>query len=238
MNYLNLVLPTPGENLACDEALLNLSEETGTEFLRIWEPMQYFVVLGRGGCVKDEVNVEACQTAGIPILRRISGGGTVILGSGCLCYSLVLNQIERPGLASIKATNDYVLGRLRAVLAGLTGRSIRQLGSTDLVDGNLKVSGNSQKRCAWSLLFHGTVLLDFDLQLLPIYLTQPERQPEYRERRSHINFVRNLNLPAADVKTALREVWNAVPGDTPDLHSSIAKLVDSRYGKEEWNHAR
>ena len=43
----DLTLPTPEENLACDEALLDLCEAGGAgELLRFWEPPSYFVVLG------------------------------------------------------------------------------------------------------------------------------------------------------------------------------------------------
>ena len=84
MRYCDLTLSTPAENLACDEALLQLAEEDGAagEILRVWEPMQYFVVVGYANRVATEVNLPFCQDNGVPVLRRCTGGGTVLQGPG------------------------------------------------------------------------------------------------------------------------------------------------------------
>ena len=68
MNYLHLNFPTPAENLAADEALLDLAENEGVETLRIWESAIPFVVLGLSNHVAHEVAVAACAQRGIPIL--------------------------------------------------------------------------------------------------------------------------------------------------------------------------
>ena len=77
MRDVDVTLFTPEENLACDEALLDLVEEGyEEEILRFWESPQYFVVLGSSNKFQQEVFVEKCEADGIPILRRHSGGGT------------------------------------------------------------------------------------------------------------------------------------------------------------------
>ena len=61
MKYLDLTLPTPEENLACDEALLELCEEGGgDQILRFWESPTYFVALGYANKAESEVNLAAC----------------------------------------------------------------------------------------------------------------------------------------------------------------------------------
>src|SRR5205823_1074606 len=91
MHFLDLTLPTLADNLALDEALL-LEAEAGRagEVLRLWEYPRPAVVLGAGCRIAEEVDVAACRADDVPIARRASGGGTVLLGSGCLCFSLVL----------------------------------------------------------------------------------------------------------------------------------------------------
>src|SRR5689334_4783234 len=97
MKLLDLTLPTPEENLACDEALLDRCDEgVGPAVLRFWQPQQYFVVVGYSNRVEREVNQEVCQARGIPILRRCSGGGAVLQGAGCLNYSLILRIDSDP----------------------------------------------------------------------------------------------------------------------------------------------
>src|SRR5437016_2304978 len=132
MKYCDLTLSTPAENLACDEALLQLAEEDGAagEVLRIWEPVQYFVVVGYANRVTTEVNLPFCQTTTIPVLRRCTGGGTVLQGPGCLNYSLILRITESDPLQSIVATNNFILKQHQVALSELLQAPIELLGHT------------------------------------------------------------------------------------------------------------
>src|SRR6266480_945364 len=110
MTLLDLTLPTPAENLACDEALLDAAEScSGGEVLRFWESPEYFVVVGYANKVATEVNVATCEARGIPILRRCSGGGTVVQGPGCLSYALVLSIADNAELRNITAANRFIM---------------------------------------------------------------------------------------------------------------------------------
>jgi lipoate-protein ligase A len=239
MNCLDLTLPTPAENLACDEALLDVAERGGAgEVLRFWESTTHFVVLGYGNQVKDEVNIEACRAAGIPILRRCSGGGTVVQGPGCLNYSLVLNSDENSALGSISSTNRFVMERHRQALALLLGQRVTVEGHTDLAVGDLKFSGNAQRRKRHWLLFHGTFLLDFDLERIEKLLFLPSRQPEYRQGRSHAAFLTRLQLTSDRIKSALREAWDANAPSARPPEAQIAQLVADKYSRDEWNLSR
>src|SRR5437870_5193919 len=103
MRHLNLVLPTLAENLALDEALLLAAETSqGEEVLRLWEWPALAIILGAGGRLSEDVNETACELDDIPIYRRSSGGGTVLLGPGCLCFSLVLSYERSAALGEIR----------------------------------------------------------------------------------------------------------------------------------------
>ena len=236
MKFLDLTLPTPAENLAADEALLDSCEETteGPEILRVWEPTQYFVVVGYANKVNVEVNAKACRAKGIPILRRCSGGGAVVQGPGCLNYSLILNFAENPLLQTITQTNHLVMQRHREFFESLLQRPVTIEGHTDLARDRLKFSGNAQRRKKQFLLFHGTFLLHFDISLIEELLEMPSRQPGYRESRSHQNFLVNLGQPAADLKLALRRLWGASEslGHLPDF----LEATTAKYRNEKWNH--
>ena len=151
MNLLDLTLPTPAENLACDEALLDWCEAGGNEeVLRLWESPTPFVVVGYANKVTSEVNVAACEARGVPILRRCSGGGTVVQGPGCLSYALVLQITEDGPTRSISAANRFIMERNRAAIESAIGNrqsAIRVQGHTDLTIDGLKFSGNSPDRC-------------------------------------------------------------------------------------------
>jgi lipoate-protein ligase A len=231
---LDLTLPTPADNLACDEALLDACEEqAGGEVLRFWEPREYFVVAGYSNHVALEVNTAACRREKMGVYRRCSGGGTVLQGPGCLNYSLILKMDGNDSLQNITAANCYIMGRHKDALTALLGRPVRVQGHTDLALDGLKFSGNSQRRKRHALVFHGTFLLHFDLALMEKFLPMPSRQPEYRQGRTHGLFLTNLPASAAAVKNALRQAWSVETTleDVPDYQ----QLVAEKYSRDDWN---
>ncbi len=68
-------------------------------------------------------------------------------------------------------------------------------------------------------------------KLLPI----PQRQPSYRQNRSHENFLTNLNVPPRLIKEGLTQAWNAEEEMKDVPLDRIERLVKERYAKEEWN---
>ena len=242
MKYLDLTLPSPAGNLACDEALLELCEEGKEgEILRFWESQELFVVVGYANKAAKEVDLAACKTASIPVLRRLSGGGTVLQGPGCLNYSLMLRIGESGPLASITGTNKFIMAKQKAALETLTWKAVSIEGDTDLALGRfnamegLKFSGNAQRRKRKFLIFHGTILLRFDIATIEKYLRMPSKHPGYRRDRGHEDFLTNLNTEAAAVKRAIQNEWEAmeVLRDVPV--DEIEELRVKKYSTEEWN---
>jgi lipoate-protein ligase A len=238
MDWLDLTLPTLAENLALDEALLLDAESgRGGEVLRVWEWPAYAVVLGAGGKVANDVDTAACAADGVPLARRSSGGGTVLLGPGCLLYSLVLRYDHAPELREIGPAHRWVLGRMVEALTPLVS-GITLAGYSDLTAGGRKFSGNSQQRKRDHLLYHGTLLYDFDVPLLGRYLREPPKQPGYRAQRQHGDFVRNLPVGAAELRERLRMEWGAQPIGRAIPSAEVCRLVAEKYGQAEWVYRR
>lgn len=236
MKLLDLTLKTPEENLACDEALLDLCEESqGPEILRFWESDIYFAVVGYSNKVKVETHFENCIGDKVPVLRRPSGGGTVLQGPGCLNYSVVLRIPEKGPLTNLTETNGYVLKKHKEALAPLLTRTMSVLGISDLVLENLKFSGNAQRRKKNALLFHGTFLYGFDLAKIERYLAFPSKQPDYRKNREHLKFITNIPLKPDKIKKSLTEIWKAGEIFKTVPEKEISELVKEKYSKEDWN---
>ena len=239
MKVLDLTLHTPAENLACDEALLDEAESGhGGEVLRFWEPLEYFVVVGYSNQVAAEVNVAACQTGGVPILRRCSGGGTVLQGPGCLNYAVILQITNAGSTRNISTANQFIMERNRAAVQAALGPSVYTVqiqGHTDLTSNGRKFSGNSQRRQRRFLLFHGTFLLAMQLGQIGRLLRAPSLQPEYRNHRTHEDFLTNLSVSAATLKRELQSVWSATDRREPLSHAKIAALVAQKYSLPSWN---
>jgi lipoate---protein ligase len=199
VRLLTIAPESPAENLALDESLLGLNEEA----LRFWECAEPVVVMGRAGRIEEQVRAEACRADGVEILRRGSGGGAVVLGPGCLNYSLVFSFDARPGWRNVARSVREILSRMAEALgAGICGPS-------DLIWQGRKVSGNSQRRTANRLLQHGTLLYRFDAELAARYLLEPTRQPEHRRGRSHTEFLGNLPHSSLEIQRRVADIWGA-----------------------------
>ncbi len=236
VKLLDLTLPTPAENLALDEALLEQAEsgDGPPEVLRLWESSQSMVVVGRSSRVDDEVNRDACQRMGIPIFRRSSGGAAVVAGPGCLMYAVVLDYQRRPQVQMIQQAHCYVIGMLARAIRPLIP-DVSCCGTSDLALHGRKFSGNSLRCKRTHLLYHGTLLYAFPLDLISTCLKQPPRQPEYRQGRNHDDFVANLPLTAEQLRMALIRTWctDATLGTWPQLRTR--ELVQQRYSQDSWN---
>ncbi len=236
MQLLDLSLPTPAENLALDEALLDERETNGGEgVLRFWETAAAFVVLGYVCKIADDVSAEECKTRGVPILRRSSGGGTVLQARGVLNYALILPIENGTPSENLTTTNAFVMQKTREALQPFVSEEISIRGITDLSIGDLKFCGNAQRRRRNWLLFHGAFLLDCDINLMSAILKLPPRQPDYRAQRTHADFVANLHLPAQEIKTALRETWHAESELLAYPKDGVKDLVAQKYARDDWN---
>ena len=234
MHFLDLSFPSAAENLALDEALLLEAEASrGGEVLRLWEITSPTVVLGAGGMLREDVNEEACRADGVPVRRRSSGGGTVLLGNGCLLYTLILSCERSPQLGEIRPSYSFVLGRLSAALDGIVP-GIEQAGISDLASRGRKFSGNAQQRKQRYLLHHGTLLYGFDLPLLGRYLRSPLRQPDYRGGREHSTFVMNLPCGGEELRRRLRNAWQADEVLETWPHDLVGRLGEEKYAVEAW----
>ncbi len=264
MKYLDFTFPTPEENLACDEALLDTCESSpnGTEILRFWEPKEHFVVLGYSNKAREEIDMDACRRVRIPVLRRSSGGGTILQGPGCLNYTLILKISRAKELANLSKTNCFILKRHATALEPMIGKKIEIAGISDLAIQTVilrpkaeesqntdpspsaqddikelkKFSGNAQRRKKHYLLFHGTFLIDFDLARIEQFLPIPRKQPAYRKNRAHAEFLTNIGTaPPAKVKEALRIHWAAKETLKEIPVEKIRELVRAKYASRNWN---
>ena len=237
MKFLSTTFETPEENLACDEALLDLSaQQRDEEILRFWESPRHFVVLGYANRAKAEANLKACELANIPVLRRCTGGGAVLQGPGCLNYGLILRRSASGLLQTIADTNAFVLDRHKRALTVLLGSEIEFLGTSDLALAGRKFSGNAQRRKGDWILYHGTFLIGFDIRLIDEFLPPPSKQPDYRRGRSHTEFLTNLKTSSVEVKEALQNAWHVKDAVQLQLQEEIDRLVRSQYARQEWIH--
>jgi lipoate-protein ligase A len=180
--------PTVDENLAMDESLARTASATGTHQLRFWWGGPPAVVMGFSERAEQVADIAACARHGVSLLKRCTGGGTVLQTGGVLNYSLITPAPDRLDLkAGFRQGTDVVCAILSAF--GIIGA---QRGTSDVAVEDRKISGNAQARRWRALLVHGTLLVDFDSDLAEKVLLHPLREPEYRRGRSHRDFLVTL----------------------------------------------
>ncbi len=209
MKVEDISFPDPFRNLEYDDEILRRADtaESG-EVLRFWQAPSVFIVLGRTCREELEVNAAACRQDRVPVLRRSSGGGTVVQGPGCLNFSLILSKARHPEIASITRSYQYILSRVIAALGACgVAAELRPLCDLVLSANEKKFSGNAQRRGHRYILHHGTLLHGMDLSLVPRYLCMPPKMPDYRQGRAHEDFVTNVALDVPAFKEALARVW-------------------------------
>ncbi len=229
-----MTLETPAANLAMDEALLDRAEEqTGHECLRFWEPEDAFVVLGRSSPYSHEVNLDFCRANDIPILRRSSGGAAIVTGRGCLMYAVVLDLRLRPELVMVDRAHDFVLSSMVAGL-GRLGIESEISGTSDLTCCGKKFSGNSLRCRRNAIVYHGTLLYGMSIGFIESCLNRPVRQPDYRQDRSHRDFLCGLPVSRNALEAALATQWGAGEPDSQPPLAACHHLVHQKYSQAAW----
>jgi lipoate-protein ligase A len=239
----------PALDLALEESLqLGLEEGTSPPTWRLWQARVPALVLGTGQVAEHELYQDAAGAAGVPILRRHSGGGAVLVGPGVINYSGFYRIAELPGAQTIAGAMTAVLRPVMEVLVRM-GVQVREEGLSDLVvegDGGRlrKIAGNAQARKRVSVVVHGTLLANPDWRLLERLIRFPTRPPTYRGERSHREFLTSLSEAgvkhdliafAASLGAVLR--GSNITSETPtDEESRRAdRLCETKYGRAEWN---
>lgn len=241
----------PCWNLALEEAIARSPGPHPT--LRLWrnDPA---VVVGRFQVAAAEVDLEAAREAGVPVLRRFTGGGAVYHDPGNLNLCLVLPRdrpplVGRPELATLPRLYGLLLAPLAAAVERL-GVAVEQT-ERELLVGGRKVSGVAAWLGRERVLVHGTLLVSADLELLERLLAGPgapgdARWERTRSRRMPVTSVARVvgrapdpELVAAVVAdafgTALDLAFEPAGGPAESELTRAAELVEERYGNPAWH---
>jgi lipoate-protein ligase A len=236
MELLDLSLERSVDNIAIDEALLEDAEfADGRELLRLWETPVPIVVLGRSSPINREVNLDYCITHDIEIFRRCSGGSTVVTGPGCLMYAVVLDYRLRPELRMLEQAHQFVMSRIRQSIADV-GVQVDLQGTCDLTIAGRKFSGNALRCKRNWMMYHGTLLCDFDPELIQACLGEPMRQPDYRAGRSHREFLTRLPVEISVLRQSLISTWQANCRRDSWPRELTNELAANKYSTRDWTY--
>lgn len=225
----------PAFNLAAEEYLLR---ELDAPVIRLWRNRPC-VVIGRHQIPCMEVNLLAAKELGIPVFRRISGGGTVYHDLGNLNFSFIGPLPKGEGIDFDRMLRPIV----RAMDA--LGLPVEHVGRGDVRIGGSKISGNAAYLWRGRCLHHGTLLYDANLDALERLLDVPEKS-EWKARS-----VRSVRSPVTQISSLCKGRFDGIEdfaqalakelsGEAPrafdaEERKKINALRESRYATREWN---
>jgi lipoate---protein ligase len=176
-----------------DDPLLADIRRDGWARVKVGRPVGLQVVLGRAGAPEREVRLDHVRADGVPLLRRDGGGGAVVLDPGNVVVSLVARV---RGLGGIPDLYRRLSGWLAESLARLGVPGVSMRGVCDLVLGERKIGGACLSRSRDLVHYTTTLLVEPDVGAMERYLLHPPREPDYRQGRSHREFVGSLHALA------------------------------------------
>jgi len=223
----------PAFNLACEEYLLKNKRE---DIAMLWQN-DNAVIIGRNQIIENEVDAEYAEKHGIKVVRRQTGGGAVYHDLGNINYTFIAR-----GAGGY--FNDYIYFT-RPITAFLQKLGIKAefSGRNDIVAGGRKISGTAQVMYKDDVLFHGTLLVDTDIERLKSVL-----KPDYEKLGRHgiksiVSRVVNLNeytrLSAEELMRLLYAEF-LEGGEDYQLSADDIKeteiIARNKYRSREWNY--
>ncbi|MFA4864430.1 MAG: biotin/lipoate A/B protein ligase family protein [Bacteroidales bacterium] len=227
----------PYYNLAAEEYLLKTA--TADTFM-IWrnEPS---VIIGKHQNTSREINHPFIESINLPVIRRITGGGTVYHDLGNINFSFI--YIDRKGnLVDFRFFTKPVILFLQEL-----GLDASFEGKNNITVNRLKVSGNSAHIFRNKVLHHGTLLFNTDLEVLEQAIAGHEecyKDKSVRSVRAEVTNIYHLleNKPSIEEFIGLFQtfIFNYFPGAFRDElnnkeNESILRLAEEKYKKHEWN---
>lgn len=235
---------SPQMNLALDEVLTaRVGDGRRKPTLRIWEWDSSAVVIGSFQSYRNEVDPEGAAKHGFDVVRRISGGGAMMVTAGqVITYSLYVPASLVAGLTfadSYAFLDDWVLQGLRSLGVEATYQPLN-----DIASPSGKIGGAAQKRLAnGGILHHATLSYDIDGQMMTEVLRIGREKLSDKGTTSAAKRVdplrTQIGMPRAEVIDRLvdtfTKLYGAEPGHiTPDENAEAEALIESKFATDAW----
>lgn len=184
------------------EALLRADDRP---FFLLNEGSPKSIVLGISSDVEEMVHTTKISTDPLPIIRRFSGGGSVVVDEDTLFLTWIL---PKKG-AFESATPESIVSWAHRLYADAFQKTPLLLQENDFVINNAKCAGNAfyLRKDRW--LLHSSFLWKF-CKTNMAYLKHPPKTPSYRAGRSHEAFLTPLNAHFSSKDQLIRSILNRI----------------------------
>lgn len=235
------------EGLAVDDALpQSVAYNNSPPILHLYTFIPS-VIVGKYQDIEAALRIERCRARGIEYNRRSTGGGTVIMGPDIVALGLGIN-VDYPGL---KKGVGGVFESLSLVLI----RALKKVGvqayfqpKNDLEVNGRKIAGlSAAAEAGSSLLFHTSLLVDFDIALMtdimntPVIKLHDKGYNCFSQRMTSVRDEIGKGILVGEVMDAIQEAFEEefkirFREDSPDAWEkrAIRGFIEERYTRPEW----
>ncbi len=190
-----------------------LQEGSGSGAMTAWVPERLVAVIGCGSDPARELNLAAVKAEMVPVIRRPTGGCSVILSPNMYAISFVLrgrNQMK--SCSYFNAFGELLVEALKTL--GL--KNLHKAGTSDIVLGDRKIAGSALYRTKEMVFHHAVINISERPSTINRLLAVPPREPRYRSGRSHSEFVTSLrdngySLEFADFREVAENIFCRSP---------------------------
>lgn len=232
---------SPEENCALDEVLLDaVAAGRRGPTLRFWAWTERALVLGSHQSIANEVDLEACRELGYRVVRRMSGGGTMVCEpGGTLTWSMCLPEPFVGGLSFVESfayLDAWAVSALRALGVPAGYRPINDIVA---LPSGAKIAGAAQARRRGTVLHHVTAAFSTDPAVVPRLIRIGRPRVSGRGLRSAEREVaplsRFITSSLDELVAALIRAAGATPGDLGAAEMAAARsLAESKYRTPAW----
>ena len=155
----------------------------------LWQPETTYLILGQSNKMETSLFLDKAEEDGIIIMKRPSGGETVILTPNTLVISAVFIQAE------MTRPHQYFARFNESIIKGLSLSGIENVvhkGISDLAIGEKKILGSSIYHKKDKVFYHAVLNVAERIEMIEKYIRHPKREPDYRKGREHGEFVTSI----------------------------------------------
>ncbi|GAB5366544.1 hypothetical protein AAMO2058_001152600 [Amorphochlora amoebiformis] len=177
------------------------------------------IVMGISGKAEKLIHVQNAKEEQVPVIKRFTGGGTVIVDENTIFVTFI-GDVE---LLGVKPWPREIMGWTGQFYSQVFGNESRfQLTENDYCFGNKKFAGNAQAVSRNRFVHHTSFLWRYEASRMSL-LTLPDKRPDYRNSRSHSDFLCTMHDEGKGEFTT-----NALTSEDA-FEESVAKVLENRF---------
>lgn len=213
------------DQLRLEEALLRTSNHNYCLAVHGSSPS---IVMGAFGKASSLIHLEEAYQQQIPIIRRYSGGGTVVVDENTLFLCFILEKGAFNFEAYPKSLMQWVYELLKPLFEPYNLLWVDNDFCLQHEGKVYKVAGNAQSITSTRMVHHISFPWHYEPELMAL-LKMPSQRPAYRENRSHKDFLLPLSKTSLSIELLINRLIQRLQGytslqikDYTELHSARA----------------